>query len=54
MVYLQQKCEQYWPDDTSTELRYGDITVSMLSAEEWAEYVVRVLNIEKVTTNFLR
>ncbi|KAF6024900.1 Ptprm [Bugula neritina] len=43
----KQKCEQYWPDDTSTELRYGDITVSMLSAEEWAEYVVRVLNIEK-------
>ncbi|KAF6024944.1 PTPRM [Bugula neritina] len=43
----KQKCEQYWPDDTSTELRYGDITVSMVSAEEWAEYVVRVLNIEK-------
>ncbi|KAF6035941.1 PTPRM [Bugula neritina] len=43
----KQKCEQYWPDDTSTELRYGDITVSMVSAEEWAEYVVRVLNVEK-------
>jgi len=54
VAYLQQKCEQYWPDDTSTELRYGDITVSMVSAEEWAEYVVRVLNVEKVTTNFLR
>ncbi|KAF6028141.1 hypothetical protein EB796_013539 [Bugula neritina] len=43
----KHKCDQYWPDDTSTELRYGDITVSMVSADEWADYMVRMLKVEK-------
>jgi len=41
-----------WPDDTSTELRYGDITVSMVSADEWADYMVRMLKVEKVHISF--
>ncbi|KAF6030239.1 hypothetical protein EB796_011453 [Bugula neritina] len=41
------KCEQYWPQNLTTESSYDDITVYYVSYEEWADYVVRVFEVTK-------
>jgi len=45
---LQVKCEQYWPQNLTTESSYDDITVYYASYEEWADYVIRVFEVTKV------
>lgn len=46
--YFQKKCEMYWPMDESSPLSFRDITVSMTSYVEWADFVIRVLEVSKV------
>ena len=45
LSYLQGKCDQYWPDDTS---KFGAITVTLHKTETFADYVIRSLIVTKV------
>ncbi|KAF6027791.1 hypothetical protein EB796_013896 [Bugula neritina] len=47
------KCEQYWPQSFTAESRYDDITVCCVPYEEWADCVVRVLEVTKEEYIFL-
>ena len=38
----------YWPMDESSPLSFRDITVNMTSYVEWADFVIRVLEVSKV------
>jgi len=53
LTNLQVKCEQYWPQSFTAESRYDDITVCCVPYEEWADCVVRVLEVTKVDCNSL-
>jgi hypothetical protein len=45
-VRFKHKCEQYWPD-SGTET-YGDIEVTLVKIEEFADYVTHTLQLNKV------
>lgn len=47
-VMLQKKCEQYWPLETGSILKFGDISVSLISAEITADHSVNQLSVTKV------
>ena len=47
----QHKCEQYWPD--SGEKKYGTVTVTMLSTRRTADYVIRTLQLAKVSVHVI-
>ena len=51
LCVCQHKCEQYWPD--SGEKKYGTVTVTMLSTRRTADYVIRTLQLAKVSVHVI-
>jgi hypothetical protein len=45
-VRFKHKCERYWPD-SGTET-YGDIEVTLVKIEEFADYATHTLQLNKV------
>ena len=51
LCVCQHKCEQYWPD--SGEKKYGTVTVTMLGTRRTADYVIRTLQLAKVSVHVI-
>jgi hypothetical protein len=45
-MHLQPKCAKYWPD--SGTQTYGDIEVTLVKVEEFADHVTHTLQLTKV------
>jgi protein tyrosine phosphatase len=43
----KEKCNQYWPQDTKTPQKYGDINVTLVKITEKEGYEIRKFNISK-------
>lgn len=48
---FQLKCHKYWPDQSE---EYGDITVTLMKSEQYADYVIRTFNVKRVNILFVR
>ena len=46
----KNKCDQYWPDNTTT---FGSITVTLLRTQSFADYCIRTLKLVKVRKEHL-
>ena len=46
----KNKCDQYWPDSTTT---FGSITVTLLRTQSFADYCIRTLKLVKVRKEHL-
>ncbi|KAH3792546.1 hypothetical protein DPMN_146042 [Dreissena polymorpha] len=44
----KRKCFQYRPDDTQNTSQFGDINISMIRQEMYADFVTRELQCTKV------
>lgn len=47
--FLKVKCEKYWPDESNV---YGEIQVTITETKTFADYVTRIMVVEKVTFLF--
>ncbi|KAK0069660.1 receptor-type tyrosine-protein phosphatase T-like isoform X1 [Biomphalaria pfeifferi] len=47
----KMKCEQYWPDDGS--IRFGDIKVTLMSTQNFADFTIRSIQLSKKGDNRL-
>ena len=45
---LQTKCDKYWPDDAEIVV-FGDITITLDEISRKRDYVIRQLNVQKVS-----
>jgi len=45
--FQKPKCEQYWPNVGTTTV-YGDVKVTSLSDNQYADFTIRALTLEKV------
>jgi hypothetical protein len=45
-VHFQPKCEKYWPDKGTK--KYGDIEITLMKTEEFADHVTHTLQLKKV------
>lgn len=43
--FLQNKCEQYWPDSS---INFGSITVTLQKTQKFADYIIRTFKLVKV------
>ena len=48
---LQPKCHQYWPDKVNGSFTYGNVSVTFLQEEVFAEYTIRSLALKMVNIN---
>ena len=42
----QKKCEHYWPESEAIDLDFASVT--LISTEEWPDYVISRLKLSKV------
>ena len=47
--FRQVKCEKYWPDESNV---YGEIQVTVTETKTFADYVTRMMVVEKVIFSF--
>ena len=40
-VLLKEMCSEYWPDETSGTLHFGDYTVELLDCKKFEDYTQR-------------
>jgi len=44
--YAQPKCEVYWPETAGEEKQYSNISVTLMDAEQTADFVVRTFQVQ--------
>jgi len=48
-VYVQRKCDQYWPESGSKT--FDNLTVELISMEQFADFKIRTLRLNKVSSS---
>lgn len=46
-IFLQTKCEQYWPDEGSTS--YGNVSVEIIQTTVYTDFTIRTFKISCVS-----
>ena len=44
---LQKKCEHYWPEHSGKTMRYGQVKVTLINVEEYADFNINRLRVAK-------
>ena len=47
-LFVQVKCEEYWPVVEGGTKTFADITVTLTKSDEWPNYTIRKLTVKKV------
>ena len=50
---LQVKCVQYWPDAVGRSQTYGPFSICLTEEQEFADYVVRTIELKVCTTIYV-
>lgn len=47
-ILFQQKCLQYWPEESNKEMVFGKLKVKLVGTQHSEDYCIRTLQVKKV------